>query len=79
MFGKNPLEGEISDKLKSAFEKRHPITHNLGVIDRKYMEQAREFAQEGREVRLTRDEITEVLMNVHRAISLTYEMLVIKI
>ena len=79
MFGKTPLEGELSEKLKSAFEKRHPITHNLGVIDRKYMEQAKEFEQEGREVRLTRDEITEVLINVRLAIFLTYEILVRKI
>jgi hypothetical protein len=43
------------------------------------MEQAKELEQEGREVRLTRDEITEVLINVQLAISLTYEMLVIKI
>lgn len=79
MFGKTPLEVELSEKLKSAFEKRHPITHNLGVIDRKYMEQAKELEQEGREVRLTRDEITEVLINVRLAIFLTYEILVIKI
>lgn len=79
LFGKSPLNEEVSEKLKSAFEKRHPITHNLGVIDRKYMEQVRDLEQEGREVRLTRDEITEVLINVQLAISLTYEMLVIKI
>lgn len=79
MFVKNSLKGELSEKLKSAFEKRHPITHNLGVIDRRYMEQAKELEQEGREVRLTKDEITEVLINVQLAISLTYEMLVIKI
>ena len=30
MFSQDPLEGAISEKLKSAFEKRHPITHNLG-------------------------------------------------
>lgn len=76
MFGKNPLEGELAKKLKSAFEKRHPITHNLGVIDRKYMEQAKELEQEGREVRLTRDDVTEVLINVQLVISLMYEMLI---
>lgn len=78
MFGKNPLEGEISDKLKFAFEKRHPITHNLGVIDRKYMERAKELEQEGREVRLTTYEIIEVLVDVQRAISLTYQKLIQK-
>lgn len=76
MFGKNPLEGEISEKLKLAFEKRHPITHNLGVIDRKYMERAKELEREGREIRLTTHEITEVLINVQMAISLTYEKLI---
>lgn len=77
MFGKNPLMGNVSEKFKSAFEKRHPITHNLGVVDRKYMERARELAQEGREVRLTTNEICELLIHVREAISVTYRKLII--
>jgi hypothetical protein len=77
MFGKNPLDENLSKKLKSAFEKRHPITHNLGVIDRKYMEHAKEIDGEGREVRLTEGEVSETLNNVFSAISLTYEILIV--
>jgi hypothetical protein len=76
MFGLDPLEEAISEKLKSAFEKRHPITHNLGVVDRKYLERAKELEQEGREIRLTAIEITEVLADIQNAISLTYEGLI---
>lgn len=76
LFGKSPLERDISEKLKSAFEKRHPITHNLGVIDRKYMERVKVLEQEGREIRLTTHEISEVLIDLQKAISYTYEMLI---
>ena len=48
---------EQIQSLKSTFEKRHPITHNLGVIDKKYMERVLSGDQEGREVRVTRAEI----------------------
>ncbi len=75
MFGKNPLES-ISEELKAAFEKRHPITHNLGVIDRKYMDRAKELEHEGREIRLTANEISTVLSHVETAISTTYGNLV---
>ena len=40
------------------------------------MERAKELEQEGREVRLTTHEITEVLIDVQMAISLTYESLI---
>jgi hypothetical protein len=45
--------------LKSVFEKRHPITHNLGVVDRKYIERALAEEQEGRDVLVTEQEIQE--------------------
>ena len=44
--------------LAQTFEKRHPITHNLGVVDRKYLEHAISAEREEREVRVTPDEIT---------------------
>ena len=43
--------------LKRTFQKRHPITHNLGIVDRKYLEQARTGGKEGHEVRVTAQEI----------------------
>jgi len=36
------------DLLQRIFEKRHPITHNLGVVDRKYLERARALKRRGR-------------------------------
>jgi hypothetical protein len=76
LFGKNPLNEEVSEKLKLAFEKRHPITHNLGVIDRKYMESTKELEQEGREIRLSAAEIFQALTDVKTAIFGTYEKLI---
>jgi hypothetical protein len=47
--------------LGRIFEKRHPITHNLGVVDRKYMEKARTAEREGREVLISTREIEQAL------------------
>lgn len=47
--------------LSELFEKRHPITHNLGVIDRKYLEKARTAEKEGREIRVTIEDIEKGL------------------
>lgn len=47
--------------LKVAFEKRHPITHNLGIIDRKYIERAMQAEQEGRDILVTADEINDAV------------------
>jgi hypothetical protein len=43
--------------LREAFEKRHPITHNLGVIDRQYLRRAQTGELEGREIRITVEEV----------------------
>lgn len=39
--------------ILESFEKRHPITHNLGIIDRKYMFRVQSNEFEGREIQLT--------------------------
>ena len=52
------------ESLNSAFEKRHPITHNLGVVDRKYLERAQSGDMHGREIRITPSEIEAVLDQV---------------
>ena len=43
--------------LTAIFEKRHPITHNLGIIDRKYLRNATAGELKGREVRVTGEEV----------------------
>lgn len=56
-------------RLKQIFEKRHPITHNLGVVDRKYLEKARSGELVGRDVRVTSEEISwaiDLCMRVFR-------------
>jgi hypothetical protein len=49
------------DNLKSTFEKRHPITHNLGVIDKKYLQKTKTDEDEGKEVLVSEDEIGSTL------------------
>ncbi len=64
-----------TERLKLAFEKRHPITHNLGIVDRKYLERARSGELEGREVRIGVPEVSlaieislRVLQTVYRRV-----------
>lgn len=52
------MPANVVRALEDTFEKRHPITHNLGVLDRKYLDRIRSSEQEGREIRVTPDEIT---------------------
>lgn len=62
------IPAEDVDQLNVTFDKRHPITHNLGVIDRKYLENAYAAEREGREIRVTEEEI-------ERAISVSFNAL----
>ncbi len=56
-----PLFGTLSsdeyEELKLIFEKRHPITHNLGIVDRKYLEKVSSGELEGRDIRVTIDDV----------------------
>lgn len=47
----------LSVNLIQSFEKRHPITHNLGVVDRKYLERVQDRGMEGKDVEISKDEI----------------------
>jgi hypothetical protein len=47
--------------LGNTFEKRHPITHNLGVVDKKYIERARSAEKEGREVLISQEDIEDAI------------------
>lgn len=69
------IEPAAITRLKDAFERRHPITHNLGVVDRKYIERSMQEEQEGREIRISKkqivdviDIVTEVIRRAHRAL-----------
>jgi len=75
LVGRDLLDGcapEDVTFLTHAFEKRHPIAHNLGVVDRTYLERAVSAAREGREVTLYADEVRRALDLVYKAIGATY-------
>lgn len=78
LFDCNSLDSPVFEKLKAAFEKRHPITHNLGVVDRKYLERAQAMEREGREVRISRDEVLELIQGVYDAVSRVHEALLVE-
>ena len=47
--------------LRVTFEKRHPITHNLGIVDRKYLEKVQSGEPEGREVRVAARDVLHAI------------------
>lgn len=69
------LETSERDSLEGAFAKRHPITHNLGVVDRKYLARARTLAEEGRELRVTPEEVSQAADIAFRVIKSLHEHL----
>jgi hypothetical protein len=56
-------------RLRETFEKRHPITHNLGVVDRKYLERLRTAEREGREILVTPNEVSAAIGVVVKIVS----------
>jgi len=50
-----------AEELACIFEKRHPITHNLGVVDRKYIEKVRAAEDEGKEVLVSTQEVQHAM------------------
>jgi hypothetical protein len=52
---------EEINTLAHIFEKRHPITHNLGVVDKKYINNAQSEEDEGKEVLVSIQEIEKAV------------------
>jgi transcription elongation factor Elf1 len=78
ILGYQLLESLTPDEcnwLKVTFEKRHPITHNLGIIDRKYLEKVRTGESQGREVRIQTPEILGAIELCLRCINSVYPKL----
>jgi len=69
LLGISSMQEVPWDKLHTSFEKRHPISHNLGVVDRKYVERAQSAEREGGEVRITAADVCSTLDGVLAAIS----------
>jgi hypothetical protein len=61
------------EALTVIFEKRHPITHNLGVVDRKYLARARSGELQGREIRVSSQEVFDVIEIARSVISSAYK------
>lgn len=76
LFNYSPTQMDLWERLSGCFEKRHPVTHNLGVVDRKYLERAKQAEQEGREVRISEDEVALLLEDIYSAISDIHHALV---
>lgn len=76
LFGLDIGADPLWERLADWFEKRHPVTHNLGVIDKKYMERTQAAEREGREVRLSAKEITTLLVDVRQAIEAVFQGLI---
>lgn len=70
------LEPKQVESLRVTFEKRHPITHNLGVVDRKYMERGYTAEREGREIRISRSEIESAIASVSKIFKYLHESLI---
>jgi len=69
--GGAPLLTNAGDepKLNRVFQKRHPITHNLGVVDRKFIDRVRSGEAEGTEVRVENAEIEETARLTYAVLS----------
>jgi predicted nucleic acid-binding Zn-ribbon protein len=63
------VDGHAVSELRLTFEKRHPITHNLGIVDRKYLDKVRSGGLEGRDVLVTTGEIASAIELSRRVIS----------
>jgi len=64
-----PAASADERRLDRVFQKRHPITHNLGVVDRKYIERVRSGDAEGTEVRVEKEEILETAQITYAVLS----------
>ena len=70
------VASDVVDAMVQTFAKRHPITHNLAIVDRKYLERMQTGELHGRDVRVSVSEVeaaidtvSSVLVNVYRRVS----------
>ena len=70
LFGSIGPEGE--ETLGQTFQKRHAITHNLGVVDRMYLEHGNATGGLGREIPLTAEEVEKTVDIVGRVLADVY-------
>ena len=73
---KTAFSPDVFQSLKNTYEKRHPITHNLGVVDRKYIERGLSAEREGREIRVTSNEVKKAIDATQDLVRLIYAHLI---
>ena len=73
LFGCSADDTDLWARLAESFEKRHPVTHNLGVIDKKYLQRAQQAEREGREVRISEREVRALLKDILEVISAIHQ------
>jgi hypothetical protein len=61
--------------MSRTFEKRHPITHNLGVVDRKYLERVESGELHGREIRVSVSEVEAAIDATSTVLTALYRRL----
>ena len=66
--------GEVAALIQT-FEKRHPIAHNLGLVDRKYIERLKSAEREGREIRIAPEEISAAIKTVLEVLTFAHKRL----
>jgi len=76
LFDYAPADSGLWNRLNTCFEKRHPVTHNLGVIDKKYIDRVKRAEREGREIRISEDEVEALLCDVYSAITEIHKVLI---
>lgn len=74
VLGRNRSEQDLAS-LAEILEKRHPIAHNLGVVDRKYLGRIRSGELAGREVRVTADEVRHAIDQIESLLTDVYRQL----
>jgi C4-type Zn-finger protein len=70
--GVDPTE---RDRLGVVFAKRHTLTHNLGLVDQKYREQAKAWEKPGQEVPLDANEVLWAIECLERLLTQAIAML----
>ena len=61
--------------MTQVFAKRHPITHNLGILDRKYLERVESGELYGREVRVSVAEVETAISATSTVLTELYRRL----
>lgn len=69
------ISPEEFERLAKSLQKRHPITHNLGVVDRQYLERASAGGLVGQEIRVTQQEVQWAIDKVEILLAKAHERL----